>query len=144
VIAKVRENTIRGNVCTVPGCGSDPINEIQSSGILPPFSPTNETEIAENEVSANDIGIYEVESGPVDYVIRENVVRDNRFFGIIVQDGTGRVEENKISGGQVGIAVVAGTENSTGILKENKIQRTSVAPTKTIQCCGFTATIRYR
>ena len=102
VIAKVTENTIRGNVCNVPGCGPDPINDFQSSGILPPFTPSGETVIAKNEVSANDVGIYEVENGPVDYVIRENVVRDHRFFGIIVQDGTGRVEENKITGDRLG------------------------------------------
>src|SRR5262249_48862214 len=84
---------------------------------------------------------YEVGAGVVDYVIDENIARDNSFFGIVVQDGTGRVEKNRVQGAAVGIAVVADAENSTAILRENSIHGTTVARTQTIQCCGFVATI---
>jgi len=65
---------------------------------------------------------------------------DNRFFGIVIQDGDGNASENTITGGQVGIAVAAGSADTIGVLRGNKIKNTSVVPVQEIECCGFTAT----
>lgn len=137
-IATVTDNTIRGNVCTRPPCGADPINEFQSFGIGTPFFPSAETVISDNTVSDNDVGIYE--AGTVDFVVRDNVIRNNRLFGIIIQDGTAATADNTITGGRVGIAVVAGAADAVGHLKGDRIRRTSVAPVQELECCGFTAT----
>lgn len=41
---------------------------------------------------------------------------------------------------QVGIGVVAGGADTTGVLRGDQINGTTVAPVREIQCCGFTAT----
>lgn len=136
---RVTKNIVRGNVCTHPSCGSDPINQFQSSGIGPFFIGENGAELSNNHVSDNDIGIYQLTS-PNCCTISENRVRNNRFFGIVIQDGDGTTLENSISGGEVGIGVVAGAENTVAVLRGDRIKRTSVAPVREIECCGFTAT----
>jgi parallel beta-helix repeat protein len=133
--AQVKENTIRGNACTLPVCGQDPMSQAQSIGIL----TLSAAQIVENHVSNNDVGIYQLLS-PNCCTIRENTLENNRFFGIIIQDGDGATEQNTITGGAVGIGVVADTQDTVGVLRGDRIRETSVAPVKEIVCCGFTAT----
>ncbi|MFD4506690.1 hypothetical protein [Streptomyces sp. NPDC058457] len=40
----------------------------------------------------------------------------------------------------MGIGVIADAVDTTGTLRGDRIRRTSVAPVREIQCCGFTAT----
>jgi parallel beta-helix repeat protein len=102
--ARVTENTVSGGVCTIPGCGPDPIKS------------------------------------PNCCRISENTLKDNRFFGIVIQDGNGKTHENTISGGQVGIGVVAGAADTVGVLRGDEIKGTSIAPVREFECCGFSAT----
>jgi parallel beta-helix repeat protein len=136
-VAKVTGNTVSGAVCTIPGCGPDPINEFQAFGI-DVFLGGSAT-IADNHVSGSDIGIYQVVS-PNCCTISQNTLANNRYFGIVIQDGDGSTSQNTITGGQVGIGVVAGAADTVGVLRGDKITNTSVAPVKEIECCGFTAT----
>jgi parallel beta-helix repeat protein len=135
IIAQVKENTVSGNVCTRPSCGQDPIFQVQSIGI---YTETA-AEILENHTSENDVGIYQIFSENPS-TIRENTLENNTFFGIVIQDGDGATDENTIKGGEVGIAVVAGSQDTVGVLREDKITRTSVATVQEIECCGFQAT----
>jgi parallel beta-helix repeat protein len=48
---------------------------------------------------------------PARSTISQNTLQDNRFFGIVIQDGDGATSQNTISGGQVGIGVVAGARD---------------------------------
>ena len=137
-VARVTGNTIRGMVCTAPGCGRDPVNEVQSVGIGGNSNPPG-TVIEENDVSGNDVGIYLFGSDGCCRT-RENKLTDNRFFGIVVQDGNNETAENKISGGEVGIGVVADFVDTVAVSRHDRIKRTSVAPVQEIECCGFTAT----
>lgn len=137
-VARVTGNTIRGMVCTAPGCGRDPINEFQSVGIGGNSNPPG-TVIEENVVSGNDVGIYLFGSDNCCRTL-ENKLTDNRFFGIVVQDGSNETAENKISGGEVGIGVVADFVDTVAVSGHDRIKRTSVAPVQEIECCGFTAT----
>jgi len=68
------------------------------------------------------------------------MLTDNRFFGVVIQDGDGTTSDNRISGGQVGIGVVADFVDTVGVLRGDHITGTTVAPVREIQCCGFTAT----
>ncbi len=138
-IARVTENRVGANVCTDPFCGRDPINEFQSVGIATIDVNTSGTEISDNHVGDNDLGIYQLASAKC-CTISENRVKNNRFFGIVIQDGDGTTSENTITGGEVGIGVVASGENTVGVLQGDQIRRTSVAPVREIECCGFTAT----
>jgi parallel beta-helix repeat protein len=137
--ARVTGNTVRGNVCTASSCGPNPIKEFQSSGINAFLIGRNAAEISNNHVSGNDIGIYQAEA-PKCCTISKNILRNNRFFGIAIQDGNGTTSHNTISGGKVGIGVVAGAKNTIGVLRGDDIRGTSVARIRELECCGFTAT----
>lgn len=95
--------------------------------------------IEENAVIGNDVGIYLFGSDGCCRT-RENTLTDNRFFGIVVQDGNNEAADNKISGGEVGIGVVADFVDTVAVSRHDRIKRTSVAPVQEIECCGFTAT----
>jgi parallel beta-helix repeat protein len=129
---------VSGGVCTIPGCGPDPITEFQSMGIEVGGAPAA-TRISDNHVSGADVGVYQLGS-PNCCQISDNTLQDNRFFGIVIQDGDGTTSENTISGGQIGIGVVADAVDTVGVLRGDHITGTTVAPVREIQCCGFTAT----
>lgn len=133
--AQVKDNTVSENACTFPFCGPDPINQGQSSGI----EVSGPAKIVENQVSQNDIGIYQL-GAAFPPTISENTLTDNRFFGIVIQDGDGATNENTISGGLVGIGIVADIVDTTGTLHGDTISGTSITPVQELDCCGFTAT----
>ena len=137
-VARVTGNTVSGGVCTIPGCGPDPIFEFQAMGVLIDSTPEGST-IADNHVAGSDVGIYQVFS-PNCCRITKNTLTDNRFFGVVIQDGDGTASDNRISGGQVGIGVVADFVDTVGVLRGDHITGSTVAPVREIQCCGFTAT----
>jgi parallel beta-helix repeat protein len=137
-VARVIRNRISGTVCTDAVCGPDPFNEFQSAGIGINSSPAG-TVIADNVVSDNDVGIY-LFGGADCCHTRANKATDNRFFGIIIQDGDNTVSHNHISGGEVGIGVIASFVDTVGTSKHDKITRTSIAPVTELSCCGVTAT----
>ena len=136
-VVQVTGNTISGGVCTIPGCGPDPINEFQAMGVL--VDSGGAATIIDNHISGSGVGIYQLGS-PNCCKISQNTLTDNRFFGIVIQDGDGETRENTISAGQVGIGVVAGGADTVGVLRGDKIKDTSVMPVQEIECCGFTAT----
>jgi hypothetical protein len=76
----VRANSVTGNQCNLPGvCGPDPINDTEASGILS-LGADKATVIANNDVRANDMGIY-TDDG---ITIRDNRDSGNRSVGIYV------------------------------------------------------------
>jgi len=139
-VGQVTKNTVTQNACTNNFCGQDPSTNIQSAGIsLNGLSTASDSKIAENNVSESDIGIYQIftADGPR---ISENRLMNNRLFGIVIQNGNGLTSQNTITGGQVGIAVIANAVDTTGVLKGDKVKYTTVSPVQTIQCCGYIAT----
>lgn len=140
----VTNNIIRGNRCTSAEllCGSDPLSEFQGFGLTngPGDVPGQGTEFAHNWLTDNDVGIYLF--APSDCcLVHHNVLIDNRFFGIILQDGRADFGRDLILGGEVGIGVVADAEDTVATLHKEKILGASVAPTREIECCGFDARI---
>jgi parallel beta-helix repeat protein len=95
--------------------------------------------IADNHISGSDVGVYQVFAGNC-CRISGNTLKDNRFFGIVIQDGDGTTSDNKITGGEVGIGVVADAIDTVGMLKGDQITGTTVEPVQEIECCGATAT----
>jgi parallel beta-helix repeat protein len=138
-VARVSENIVAGNVCTAPFCSPDPINDWQSVGIVAVDASASSIDILDNHIFANDVGIYQAAS-PHCCTISGNRVSHNRFFGIAIQDGDGATSGNTIMGGRVGIAVIAGTADTVGVLQDDRIRRASMAPVQELECCGFTAT----
>ena len=100
---------------------------------------TGSVTIVDNRLSGNDVGIYQIVS-PDCCRISENRLTSNRFFGIVIQDGNGTTKENVITGGQIGIGVVADFVDTTARLRGDRIRRTSIAAVQELECCGVTAT----
>jgi parallel beta-helix repeat protein len=140
-VARVTENIVAGNTCTAFFCGPDPLIDFQSSGILAQEVGARSVEILNNHVFGNDTGIYQ-DASPHCCMISGNHVSNNRFFGIAIQDGDGATSENTITGGRVGIAVIAGTADTVGVLQGDRIRRASIAPVQEVECCGFKATAK--
>jgi parallel beta-helix repeat protein len=136
--AQVTGNTVSGPACNFDGCGPDPISEFQAAGIVVDSSVPGST-VTGNNVSGSDIGVYDIFS-PDCCKISGNTLTDNRYFGIAIQDGNGETRNNAISGGQVGIGVIADAVDTVGVLRGDSITGTTVAPVREIDCCGFTAT----
>jgi hypothetical protein len=77
---QIRRNSVTGNECNLAVyCGPDPFNNTEASGILS-FAADPSTTIAENQVSANDMGVY-TDDG---IRIADNQINDNRATGIYV------------------------------------------------------------
>jgi parallel beta-helix repeat protein len=143
-VGRVRLNSVRGHLCTDPSCGPDLVNQGQAPGIIVEPDPSGTifssgTIISENSVADNDVGIYQYGS-PDCCSIGENHLTNNRFFGIVIQNGNGTTSENEIRGGQIGIGVAADAANTVGVLRGDEIRGTTVAPVREFACCGFKAT----
>jgi parallel beta-helix repeat protein len=136
--AEIVGNRIRDNVCGGALCGPDPINEIQGAGVLV-VAPSGAVDLIGNHLTSNDAGIYQVVSADCCRILGNQLER-NRFFGIVIQDGDGRADGNRISGGRVGIGVVADFIDTTAVLHGNRITGTTVAPVQELECCGVSAT----
>jgi hypothetical protein len=139
----IAHNTITDNLCDTPGCGPDWFNQSQSFGI-----DTNNagagTVITDNRLSRNDIGTLLGPAAPGCCSVSNNMLTDNRFFGEVIADGDNTISHDSISGGQIGVGVIAQTVDTTGTLDHVSIKGTSVARTKEISCCGFTARVVVR
>lgn len=136
-VAHMTHNTVIDNVCGGPGCGPDPINEGQGIGIFLLSLPPG-TRVAGNQLAGNDTAINQILS-PGCCSIAGNRLVDNHWFGVAIQDGDGTTSGNSISGGQTGIAVIADSTDTTGVLRGDRIRGTSLAPVREIECCGYTA-----
>lgn len=99
------------------------------------------TVIRDNKLSGNDVGIQLVKA-PACCTASHNTLTGNRYFGdVIWDDGSGSVNGDTISGGRIGVGVVAQSNNTAVALHRVSITQTAVAPTQTYSCCGHQATV---
>lgn len=131
----ILNNKVSGNICNNPACGPDYLSQFQAFGIA-----VESGTISNNDVSNNDVGVTVFGSGGINDKLDHNKLKDNRFFGMIVDGGNHKSVHDKISGGNVGIAVVAIFADTTATLVHDKITGAET-PTQKIECCGFTAEI---
>jgi nitrous oxidase accessory protein NosD len=136
VTAVIEHNRLSGNLCNIdPSCGPDPLTEVQAVGIFA-IEAGDGSVISHNEVFGNDVGIAVIGgSGCCD--VNHNELTNNRFFGMIVVDGNHTSSHDKISGGNVGVAVIATAVDTVGTLVHDKID-TSI-PVQELSCCGLSA-----
>jgi len=135
-VATISHNTISGNACgsAALGCGPDFFNEFQVAGIT---GGGPGTVIFNNVLNGNQVGIYAVDTAEISH----NVIVDNHYFGMALQDGSFEVSHDEISGGYGAIAVIAAFADTQAVLDHERIGATSAAAVQTFQCCGFTATV---
>ena len=99
------------------------------------------TLIRHNKLSGNDVGIQLVKA-PACCTVGRNKLVGNRYFGDVIWDGgSSSVNGDIISGGRVGVGVVAQSHNTGVALHDVSIRQTAVAPTRTYSCCGHHATV---
>jgi hypothetical protein len=134
-VGTVSQNVVSGNACGSPdlGCGPDFFNEFQVAGIT---GGGVGTVISRNLLSGNQIGIYVADAA----AISDNILVDNHYFGIALQDGVFTVRNDRIRGGVGGVAAIAAFADTTAVLNNVKIAATSGARVQEFECCGFTAT----
>lgn len=104
----IQNSTVTGNECdaTSGGCGPDGFSDTQSCGVLL-FDPstTLATKVTGSNISDNDIGIYNLASGPgVTNVFQANTLA-NRYENVGLDQGSASVTKSTLSGGEVGIMV---------------------------------------
>jgi parallel beta-helix repeat protein len=117
--AAIVHNTISGNECNNVTCGPDPINDTQSTGVLL-FPAGAGSTVSGNAISANDIGVYNTGTS----TITGNQLTNNRFEGIVLDDGSATVSLNTVQGGNIGVAALSfggNSGNSAGTLSCNHI-----------------------
>ena len=116
----ITNNEVSKNICEIPNtCGPDWFNQIQAFGIVADNAGKGSV-IANNYVSNNDAGIsIAVNSGCC--IVDQNILKDNRFFGVVIEDSENIVSNTKIFGGNVGAAATANFDNATATLEHVKI-----------------------
>ncbi len=116
------DNKISGNICNSPECLPDfstpfpqpTIPQFPHSGIFL-LNVNQDSIIAGNKVTNNDVGIAVAENSGC-CKIENNILSDNRFFGVAVIDGEHIISNTKIFGGEVGVAAIAIITNTTATL----------------------------
>jgi hypothetical protein len=91
--------------------------------------------IEANTVMGTDVGIYLFGSDGCGRT-GKNTLTDNRFFGILVQDGNGETEKNRISGGEVGIGVVADFVDTVAVSRHDRIKGRRWRPSRRSSVAG--------
>jgi parallel beta-helix repeat protein len=119
-VATVDSNRVSGNECNNPTCGPDFLTQDSAAGILLYQSGAG-TKVTQNTVSANDKGIW-VQQADSATTVKENTATNNRYAGIALFDGSYGASFNMVAGpGNVGIAAVAATVNTSATLSKNII-----------------------
>jgi hypothetical protein len=128
-VGHISNNIISGHEYSGPGGGSDPLNDVQSVGILL-FDAGDGTTVSGNTVDGNDIGIYSL-GGTISVTGNHlGTISANRYEGIFVDQSSSTVSGNDIAGGSIGIAVVAfsgNTGNSSAAITSNTVTGTGKA-----------------
>ena len=134
----ITHNEVSENICNLPECGPDFFTQLQSAGIVADSAGEGSV-ISNNYVSNNDAGIAVIGTSGC-CIIDYNKLTDNRFFGIVINDGEQTISNTKIFGGNIGVAAVAITANTIAILDNVKIVGTTI-PVQELPSGGFTAEV---
>ena len=140
------DNKISGNICKNPECDPDfstpfpqpDIPQFPHSGIFL-LDVNQDSIIAGNKVTNNDVGIAVAENSGC-CKIENNILSDNRFFGVVVVDGEHTISNTKIFGGKVGAAAIAITANTTATLDSVKIVDAEI-PVQALSTGNLTAAV---
>jgi parallel beta-helix repeat protein len=115
----ITHNEVSENICNLLECGPDFFTQLQSAGIVADSAGEGSV-ISNNYISNNDAGIAIIGTSGC-CIIDYNKLTDNRFFGIVINDGEHTISNTKIFGGNIGVAAVAITANTVAILDQVKI-----------------------
>jgi len=106
-LATITKTTISGNECDVSVCGPDGLTQTQSTGVLL-YGAAKGTLVTSSLIENNDIGIYYASTSPTlsanaQVGATNNVIKNNRYEGIVFDQGRAKIAGNKITNGNIGI-----------------------------------------
>lgn len=90
--ASIMSSTISGNVCDNPACGPNPLLNYASVGLLVDFGGT--VTVSNSTITGNDHGVWAYGSSTT---IQDSDIVDNRYIGIIADEGTTILTANDIT-----------------------------------------------
>ncbi len=101
---------ISANECDNPSCGPEVLTQYQAEGVYF-YGAAAGSSLKSSRLSANDAGVeaYDTGStapGKAPVTILENRFTDNRYAGILLNQGLTKASGNEISGGDVGIEAI--------------------------------------
>ena len=141
VVVDVMQNTINDVVCGGSFCGPDPIFNGEGVGVLL-FDVPRGSRVMGNSFNRDEEALNQI--SPNCCVISGNTFTNSRWFAIVIQDGDGSTQGNRIFGGGTGIAAVADALDTTVVSTGDRVVGTSAAPFREIECCGYNATLIVR
>ena len=116
---KMIEEKITANECAAPSCGANTLaqEEEDAAGVL--FYKESKGSVTKSTINKNDIGVYHLGECCVttpQASITSNTLEEDRFWGVVLDQGVAAVSKNKIIGNNaanVGIQLIqyVGQEN---------------------------------
>ena len=113
--AKISSTTIEGNECNSAACGPntkgfgvEAWEEAEDATGILFYEAAGGSSVKSSTIDGNDIGIYNMLSGAgATTGIKGNTLKGNRYWGVAVDEGTAKVDNNAISGpGLAGVQLV--------------------------------------
>jgi hypothetical protein len=107
-LATITKTTIGGNECEVASvCGPNDLTQTQSAGVLF-YGAAKGTLLTDSTIENNDMGLYDASSSPTlspnaQIGATDNIFKNNRYEGIVFDQGRAKIAGNKITDGNVGI-----------------------------------------
>jgi hypothetical protein len=106
-LATITKATVSGNECDAPSCGPNGLTSYQSTGILL-YGAAKGTLVTDSLIENNDIGTYFLSSSPTlspnaQAGFTDNVIKNNRYEGMVFDQGRAKAAGNKITDGNIGI-----------------------------------------
>jgi hypothetical protein len=121
--ASISGSTVTGNECNNAVCGPNAQTQTQSAGVLL-FEQASGVKVSSSNISKNDIGVYNATGNEsVSAKISNNTLEEDRFEGIVLEEGAAQVNGNNIIGNgkaNVGIQLLQFEEDKVGVKATGK------------------------
>jgi hypothetical protein len=112
-LGTIASSNISGNECDVAVCGSNALEDTQSTGVLF-YGAATGSKVVSTSLEENDIGVYFASTNPVppsfaEATVSGDVLSGNRYEGLALEQGDALVKGNTITGpGNIGIELLQG------------------------------------
>jgi len=113
----ITKSTITGNECNASSCGENALSDYQSTGVLF-YLEAKGSNVTNSTISGNDIGAYQAaaaEEGSPQATISGNLMENDRYETVVLDQGFTAVSKNKMINGDVGIQLLQYSEQTVGI-----------------------------
>jgi len=112
----IAKSTITGNECNASSCGENSLFDYQSTGVLF-YLEGKGSNVTNSTISGNDIGAYQAaatEEGTPQATISGNIMENDRYETVVLDQGYAAVNKNKMINGNVGIQLIQYKEQTIG------------------------------